>query len=127
MRHRSILLVALVALIVLASSSCGEQTTGPDAGHAAAETTTTVAVATTTAALTPIGEAAERVAPVAEPTVAVTTPELRQEAIVAAAVLIASGGDLEAAILDGIVGEAEAEAALRAIEEGTLGDLLTRG
>ena len=44
--------------------------------------------------------------------------------IVAAAVVIVSGGDLEAAILDGVISEAEAEAALAAIEDGTLAELL---
>ena len=39
-------------------------------------------------------------------------------------VLIAGGGDLEAAILEGVVTEAEAEAALLALENGTLEELL---
>ena len=49
--------------------------------------------------------------------------ELDPEAIVAAALLIASGGDLEGAISARIVSEAEAEAAIAALEAGTLPDL----
>ena len=48
--------------------------------------------------------------------------ELTNEGVLAAAVLIVSGGDLESAIADGVVTEAEAEAALAAIENGTLAD-----
>ena len=50
--------------------------------------------------------------------------ELDAEAIVAATVLIASGGDLEAAIDAGIIGEAEAEAALAALEAGSVAGVL---
>ena len=44
--------------------------------------------------------------------------------VIAAVVLIAGGGDLEGAILEGVVTEAEAEAALLALENGTLDELL---
>lgn len=50
--------------------------------------------------------------------------DLDPEAVVVAAVLIASGGDLEAAIADGWITEAEAEAALAGIEDGSLAALL---
>lgn len=56
-----------------------------------------------------------------------TNPEpdaLDRGGVIAAVVLIAGGGDLEAAILEGIVTEAEAEAALLALEGGTLDELL---
>ena len=65
--------------------------------------------------------------PDAEPEADTLTEPVDIEAIVAAAVLIASGGDLEAAILDGSISETAAEAALQAIEDGTLGELLTGG
>lgn len=118
--------IILLVLTVLFAASCGGS--GSVADDAVAEGTTTtfvVAPSTTAAAAAPITDVAERVAPVAEPSVEITGTPLRHEAIVAAAVVIASGGDLEAAILDGVVTEAEAEAALQAIEDGTLGELLT--
>jgi len=49
---------------------------------------------------------------------------LDAEGVVAAALLIASGGDLEAAISAGLVTEAEANAAIEALDSGTLTDLL---
>lgn len=117
-------LIALMALTAVLAAGCGGR--APDADDARAAATTTVAIVTTTTAAPPIGDGAERVAPATEPSVELPSTALRQEAIVAAAVLIASGGDLEAAILDGVVTEAEAEAALLAIEHGTLGDVLTQ-
>lgn len=50
--------------------------------------------------------------------------DLDMEAVVAAALVIASGGDLEGAISSGLVGEAEAEAALDALERGSLDRIL---
>lgn len=76
-------------------------------------TSTTVPV---TAA--PTEPAAEQPDPVAPP------DALDRGGVIAAVVLIAGGGDLEAAILEGVVTEAEAEAALLALENGTLEELL---
>ncbi|MCP3935358.1 MAG: hypothetical protein GY708_08300 [Actinomycetia bacterium] len=47
--------------------------------------------------------------------------DVSDDGVLAAAVIIMSDGDLEGAIADGVVTEAEAEAALVAIESGTLG------
>lgn len=62
---------------------------------------------------------AREVAPEPEP-----VAELDTEGVLAATLLIASGGDLEAAITAGIIGEAEAEAALAALETGSILDVL---
>ena len=48
--------------------------------------------------------------------------ELTSDGVLAAAVIIVSGGDLESAISDCVVTEAEAAAALAALENGTLSD-----
>jgi hypothetical protein len=45
------------------------------------------------------------------------------EGVVTAALLIASGGDLEAAINSGLVDELDAETAIRALESGSLDEL----
>ena len=79
----------------------------------AESTSTTVPV---TAA--PTEPAAEQPDPFAPP------DALDRGGVIAAVVLIAGGGDLEAAILEGVVTEAEAEAALLALENGTLEELL---
>ena len=65
--------------------------------------------------------AAEQPDPLAPP------DALDRGGVIAAVVLIAGGGDLEAAILEGVVTEAEAEAALLALENGTLEELLGAG
>ena len=54
----------------------------------------------------------------------VINADLDLEGVVAAALLVASGGDLEAAIAAGLIGEAEAEAALDALERGSLDAIL---
>ncbi|MCB0991808.1 MAG: hypothetical protein KDB16_12565 [Acidimicrobiales bacterium] len=54
------------------------------------------------------------------PEAAEPADSLTDEGVLAAAVIILSDGDLEGAIADGVVSEAEAEAALAAIEQGTL-------
>ena len=50
---------------------------------------------------------------------------LTDDGVLAAAVLIMSDGDLEAAIREGLITEAEADAALAALESGTLSDYVT--
>ena len=49
---------------------------------------------------------------------------LDPEGVIAATMLIASGGDLEAAISAGLVTEAEAEAALTVLETGDASSIL---
>ena len=51
---------------------------------------------------------------------ALATTELSNDGVLAAAVIIVSGGDLEAAIAEGIVTEEEADAAIAAVAAGTL-------
>lgn len=46
--------------------------------------------------------------------------EISNDGVLAAAVIVMTDGDLEGAIADGIITEAEAEAALTAIEQGNL-------
>jgi len=46
--------------------------------------------------------------------------DVTNEGVLAAAVIIVSDGDLESAIVEGLLTEAEAEAALVALEQGTL-------
>lgn len=54
------------------------------------------------------------------PVTAVPIDDVSDDGVLAAAVIIVSDGDLEAAIAEGLVTEAEAEAALVALETGTL-------
>lgn len=117
---------ALVVAILAIASSCAST----DAPQAVPDSTPAPAAEldapTTTADV--VNSSAREVAP-AEPieqtpdVVEVVEPELDAEQVITATVLIASGGDLEAAIEAGIVGEAEAEAALSALESGSLDGL----
>jgi hypothetical protein len=110
----------LAALLALTVAGCGSSNTPTVAEPPAAPTTTVAEPAATTTTLPAVGlGVAREVAPIVEPVV-----ELDTEQVVTAAVLIASGGDLEAAIIAGLIGEAEAEAALRALETGAIEDLL---
>ena len=111
------MLPILIAASVL--TACGPSATVEPEGEdetpplLVESTSTTVPV---TAA--PTEPAAEQPDPVAPP------DALDRGGVIAAVVLIAGGGDLEAAILEGVVTEAEAEAALLALENGTLEELL---
>lgn len=61
-------------------------------------------------------------ASVVPPVTAVPIDDVSNEGVLAAAVIILSDGDLEAAIAEGLVTEAEAEAALLALETDTLSE-----
>jgi len=76
-------------------------------------------VATTTVSLEPSLSTSAAISPDV-----VDHGDLDPEAVVVAAVLIASGGDLEAAIVDGWITQEVAEAALVGIEDGSLAALL---
>lgn len=106
-------------VLALALAGCGAGAE-PTASEPIPPSTTTLAVVSDlTPTLPLIGEGVAReVAPLPD-----AEPELDAEQIVTAMVVIASGGDLEAAITAGIVGEAEAEAALVALEAGSIDDL----
>lgn len=118
----SLLRSLAVAATALSLSACGgtepvETSTVPDEPQQALVSSTT----STTVTLAPVDHSAAReVAPEPEP----GPQPLDPGGVVAAVVVIAGGGDLEAAILDGVVSEAEAEAALAALEHGTLDELL---
>jgi hypothetical protein len=76
---------------------------------------------------TPSEEAIERQAPEVEQAELAdeSIPDgLDPEGVIAATMLIASGGDLEAAISAGLVTEAEAEAALTVLETGDASSIL---
>ncbi|MEM9464405.1 MAG: hypothetical protein AAGA90_03485 [Actinomycetota bacterium] len=113
-------LIPVVVMLTL-FAGCGSEA-GPELAEPT-PTTTTLAEPDPppTTMPTVTDSVAREVAPEPEP---VPEPELDAEQILTATVLIASGGDLEAAITSGIIGEAEAEAALRALESGSIDDLL---
>lgn len=121
----SLLRSLAVAATALSLSACGgtepvETSTVPDEPQQALVSSTT-STTSTTVTLAPVDHSAAReVAPEPEP----GPQPLDPGGVVAAVVVIAGGGDLEAAILDGVVSEAEAEAALAALEHGTLDELL---
>lgn len=97
-------------------------TTGSaDAADGAGGTTKTNAVDVPVALPRTDDTSASEPVPESTPTETVGPAEsLTDEGVLAAAVIILSDGDLEGAIADGVVSEAEAEAALAAIEQGTL-------
>lgn len=111
-------LTTTIAAIAILATACGGSA-GSEPAAVADPSAATDATSTTTITTPVIASAARDVGPAIED----TTPDLDPEGIVAATVLIASGGDLEAAIAAGIVGEAEAEAALQALEDRRGADL----
>ncbi len=112
----------LLAVVLLAGCGSGD---APTLSEPAASATTAAPAELPEPTVPAITEGAAReVAPEPEPVVE-AEPGLDAEQILTATVLIASGGDLEAAITAGLIGEAEAEAALRALESGSIDDLLS--
>ena len=109
-----------IAVMALVMTACGSADV-PELSEPAETTSTTLVVETTTTTLPVIAEGiAREVAPaIVEP----VTPGLDAEQVLTATVLIVSGGDLEGAITAELIGEAEAEAALAALETGSLDDL----
>ena len=103
--------VAVVVAMLVVASACG--------GEAARTDTTGDVVPVTTITDGEPGATGEAVGR----TVA-AHDDLDMADVVAAALLIAGGGDLEAAIAAGLVGEAEADAALDALERGSLDGIL---
>jgi len=86
-----------------------------------ATTPTSAAVqATTTSVAVPDLETVELTALPTAVSAALAAGEITNDGVLAAAVIIVSDGDLETAIADGIVSEAEADAAISALEAGTL-------
>lgn len=113
--------VAFVLAAVLVLTGCGGGSPDAPAGpaeHAMAET----------AVPEPLETTVERTVDEHEPIGDTVDPvvELDLEDVVAAALLVASGGDLDAAIAAGLIGEAEADAALDALERGSLDEVLGR-
>ena len=113
-------LLAVIATATLLGACGSSDSTPPDVAAEEAprlvETTTTTSVPVAAEPSEPADDPFDPMIPEPEP--------LDQGGIVTAVVLIAGGGDLEAAILEGVVTEAEAEAALLALESGTLDELL---
>lgn len=113
--------VLLLVLAALALGACGGASpTVDESGIVTSADEPTTEVDAPDAALPDTSAARE----VAETPESEAVDELDAEAIVAATVLIASGGDLEGAIDAGIIGEAEAEAALAALEAGSVAGVL---
>lgn len=68
-----------------------------------------------------VGSTSTAVTIVPLPSIArVPASDISTDGVLAAAVIIVSDGDLETAIAEGLITEAEAEAALHALETGTL-------
>lgn len=103
--------LAVVAAVLVSASACG-------GGAAPTVPADDVAPVTTIA----LGEGYGSGEAVARTVAA--NEDLDMADVVAAALLIAGGGDLEAAIAAGLVGEAEADAALDALERGSLDEIL---
>ena len=132
LRPRRVLLGLLAAATLTAgcsSGAAGETSTSaqvpttdsPVAASTGADSDAVVAVPTTAAAA-PTTSAVAVTTTVPEIVEAAPATELTSDGVLAAAVIIVSGGDLESAISDGVVTEAEAAAALAALENGTLSD-----
>ncbi|MGY9073283.1 MAG: hypothetical protein ACKVHU_10105 [Acidimicrobiales bacterium] len=132
-KHK-IVAVCTGALLVLSACSSGST----DLGTSAASEPISVVTAPTNAALVDGGAqlpietetGPSKAVEIAQPglTTDGSTPDfaaITSEGVLTAAVLVVSNGDLEGAIASGIVTEAEAEAALAAVENGTLGDYST--
>ncbi|NOX29407.1 MAG: hypothetical protein GXP35_05070 [Actinobacteria bacterium] len=130
--RRSISMFVAAALVLSAcTSGASGSTTDPaaDAGDSSAvqpaptqATTQTSAAgqATTTSVAVPNVETIELTALPTQVSAALAAGEITNDGVLAAAVIIVSDGDLETAIADGIVTEAEADAAISALEAGTL-------
>ena len=121
---------ALLPILIAASvlTACGPSATVEPEGEdenppLLVESTGTVVLVDSTSTTVPVTAAPTE--PATEQPDPVAPPDaLDRGGVIAAVVLIAGGGDLEAAILEGVVTEAEAEAALLALENGTLEELL---
>lgn len=113
--------ILLLVLAALALGACGGSSPAVDeSGVVTSADESTTGIEAPDTALPDTSAARE----VAEAPEADAVDELDAEAVVAATLLIASGGDLEAAIDAGIIGEAEAEAALAALEAGSVAGVL---
>ena len=107
-----------IGMLVLALAGCGANDETVATEPPPPSTTTQAPTSDLTPTLPLIGEGVAReVAPLPAEE---SELELDAEQIVTAMVLIASGGDLEAAITAELIGEAEAEAALAALETGSI-------
>ena len=116
-RHALLMAVATLGLV----SGC---TSATSASPSVASTEPARVTAVTTAVTLPTAVASAVEDIQVEPVDDVLRAEVTPEGILAAAVIIVSDGDLEAAIIEGLISEAEAETALRALETGTLDSLL---
>jgi hypothetical protein len=117
----------LSALIVVAAlaSSCGSSAADPQpAAERTVASTTTPAPQGDSSADNAESSIDSALSSASDGGAIVDHGDLDPEAVVVAAVLIASGGDLEAATADGWITEAEAEAARAGIEDGSLAALL---
>lgn len=105
----------VVVLLVVTSCTSGPE---PALGEPPPPTPSTTSVGSSEPTEGSIAQqAAREVVPEPAPP---RTVDLDIEHVVTAAVLIISGGDLEAAITAGLIGEAEAEAAIAALESGSI-------
>lgn len=140
MTHRSMRVAAVVAGIVLAAG-CTSGAQASDSATVVSDQSNTSEVESTTSIAAPgavgrdvavapptstpaTGLSGEEQASTTLPALVAASPsaDLTDDGVLAAAVIIVSGGDLETAIAEGLVSEAEAEAALAAIASGSLSD-----
>ncbi len=123
MRAPKIAALALGPALLFAgctSGASGTETSAltPAAATVSGDPATTSTAQSDTIALVEVPAAVEAVVGDAEARMA--TADVSNDGVLAAAVIIVSGGDLEAAIAEGIVTEEEADAAIAAVAAGTL-------